>query len=218
MFFCVERRTKLISIFSRRRSLIVMDYISSSNNITKEMFYQKAEFEENIKKMADHLIKYGHTSYKIEFDSEHNRYLAKIDFQLSGKPYHFKLDFDFISSAEFEELRKLSSQVELTFALPLKYVHEKKTRVLVSWTELHDFLLAEGRLGSYIQRYKGLGEMNAEQLWDTTMRPDTRQLLQVTIEDAIAADDVFSMLMGDAVPPRKEFIETNALNVRNLDA
>ena len=88
----------------------------------------------------------------------------------------------------------------------------------MSWTELHSFLLAEGRSGSYIQRYKGLGEMNAEQLWDTTMRPDTRQLLQVTIEDAIAADDVFAMLMGDDVPPRKEFIETNALNVRNLDA
>lgn len=218
MFYCVERRSKLLSILSRRRSEVVMDYISHSNGISKEIFYQKNEFEDTIKKFSDHLVKYGHSAYKIEFDSEHNRYFAMVDFQLSGKPYHFKLDFDFISSAEFEELKKLSHQLETTFPLPLKYVHDKKTRTLVSWTELHDFLLAEGRSGAYIQRYKGLGEMNAEQLWDTTMRPDTRQLLQVTIEDAIAADDVFSMLMGDDVPPRKEFIETNALNVRNLDA
>jgi DNA gyrase subunit B len=104
------------------------------------------------------------------------------------------------------------------FSLPLKYSHDKKTKVLGSWIELREFLLAEGRSGAYIQRYKGLGEMNAEQLWETTMQPSTRQFLQVTIEDAMAADDIFSMLMGDDVPPRKEFIESNALNVRNLDA
>ncbi len=219
MFFCVERRSKLLSILSRRRSNVVMDYLSHSNNsFNKEIFYQKSGFEEAITHFSDHLAKQGHTSYKIDFDTEHNRYFSTIDFQLSGKPFHFKLDFDFVSSTEFEELKKLSTQLESTFALPLKYAHDKKTKVLLTWTELHNFLLTEGKSGSYIQRYKGLGEMNAEQLWETTMRPDTRQLLQVTIEDAVAADGIFTMLMGDDVPPRKEFIETNALNVRNLDA
>jgi len=217
MITCVERYNRLFSVLARKRSGVAMNFLVRQDDLTPATFFDKAKLTALIADLTEEVSSQGHIQTQIDFDTEHSRYFALISMQISGKPTRFRLDTEFAESNEYAELRKLHTQLDSASELPLRYVTDKKSREVGSWVEMQKFMLAEGRHGAYIQRYKGLGEMNAEQLWDTTMNPDTRQFLRVDIEDAIAADDLFSMLMGDEVPPRKAFIEENALSVRNLD-
>jgi DNA gyrase subunit B len=114
---------------------------------------------------------------------------------------------------EFKKLRELASTLRETLPLPA----QMNDKPLSTWPEIIESVLGTAKKGYEIQRYKGLGEMNPDQLWETTMDPETRTLLQVQITDAIEADSIFTVLMGDQVDPRREFIQKNALNVRNLD-
>jgi DNA gyrase subunit B len=123
---------------------------------------------------------------------------------------------DFVASAEYRALYAAYEEIREMDSPPLAVVDGGET-VVPSREALVAHILAEGRKGIAISRYKGLGEMNAEELWETTMEPARRALLQVRLEDEEVAENIFTTLMGDAVEPRRQFIEDNALNVRNLD-
>ncbi len=219
MFTCVERYKRILALLARKRGELAMQFFASSEDFVSGIFFDESKLKEFVAIFTSFIEERGgHCALTIAFDAEHNRYFASGIIQVTGKVVRLKIDADFLESGEFQELRRLRQQLEKTYALPLRLTSEKKPpQSIESWTTLYDFFLEDGRSGAYIQRYKGLGEMNAEQLWETTMNHDTRQLLRVDIEDAIAADTDFALLMGDEVPPRRDFIEKNALNVRNLD-
>ncbi len=133
-----------------------------------------------------------------------------------GAVRHSRIDAEFVASGEYRSMRSLGGKIE-RFASGATVQRSDKQEAVASFDAALEWLLAEARRGQTIQRYKGLGEMNPEQLWETTMDPQTRRLLKVNIEDGVAADEMFTTLMGDQVEPRRAFIERNALSVSNLD-
>jgi len=134
-----------------------------------------------------------------------------------GTPHATSIDGDFLASGEGAQLRAAADVLQGLVQEGATVRRGDKVQAVRSFKEALDWLLAQARDSVSIQRYKGLGEMNPEQLWETTMDPKVRRLLKVQIEDAIASDEIFDKLMGEQVEPRRAFIESNALGVRNLD-
>jgi DNA gyrase subunit B len=150
-------------------------------------------------------------------DKERGLFLPVATLNLHGLERHTSFSGDFFHSGEYRSLAELGVTLDGLIE-PGAYVQRgDKTKEVSSFAEAIEWLTSDAMKGHYLQRYKGLGEMNPEQLWDTTMNPETRRMLQVTIEDAIGADQLFHTLMGDQVEPRREFIEANALAAENLD-
>jgi DNA gyrase subunit B len=161
-------------------------------------------------------------TYKIEPDVEHSTNMLAVTTTRYGHQMTTKFGFSTAQSSEWGELANLWKKFTKTLPLPIKLGPEKgsASKEIQEFTNHGEFVahvLESSKKGNYIQRYKGLGEMNPEQLWDTTLNPDNRTLLRITIDDAIAADETFSVLMGEQVEPRRKFIEDNALLVRELD-
>ncbi len=150
-------------------------------------------------------------------DVEHSCEKVSIVCRLNGTHARTELDRTFLESPEFLRLRRLLTGISGIGPAPYVVNFGKTEQEVGSLGELHKCIMDNARKGTEIQRYKGLGEMNPEQLWATTMDPETRTLLQVRVDDAFAAEEMFDRLMGDVVEGRRSFIEANALNVRNLD-
>jgi DNA gyrase subunit B len=134
-----------------------------------------------------------------------------------GTPHVTAIDADFLTSGEGAQIRKAADMLQGLVQDGAIVRRGEKQQAVRGFKEALDWLLAQARDAVTVQRYKGLGEMNPGQLWETTMDPKVRRLLKVQIEDAIASDEIFDKLMGEQVEPRRAFIESNALGVRNLD-
>jgi len=157
-------------------------------------------------------------TFEITKDEAHNCFTARMEVIKNSARYFLPLSHEFVSSLEYEELQKLSLSMNVLGTGPFTITYgEDSVETAVDIESLGALVLEVSKKGTYVQRYKGLGEMNPEQLWETTMDPTRRTLLKVTVEDAVEADSIFSVLMGDQVEPRRQFIEDNALRVRNLD-
>ncbi|NVB79311.1 MAG: DNA topoisomerase (ATP-hydrolyzing) subunit B [Kofleriaceae bacterium] len=159
----------------------------------------------------------GQAGAEYTQDPEHGTWELKFAAGQHGVRRHTLINADLVRSPEFIELKRISAELKGKLVEPFRLVHDGADVEIKGWDEIADKVDELGRKGLQIQRYKGLGEMNAEQLWETTMDPNRRNLLKVKIEEMEEADGIFTKLMGDLVEPRREFIEENALNVRNLD-
>ncbi|SEQ30351.1 DNA gyrase subunit B [Ectothiorhodospira magna] len=160
----------------------------------------------------------GATRYEMTIvPDERGGYQARIGRMMHGARLEDTYGADFFESAEFRVMRELAQRLDGLLDADARIQRGERQQPVSNFREAMCWLMGEARRGLSIQRYKGLGEMNPEQLWETTLNAETRRLLQVQVEDAVRADEVFTTLMGDQVEPRREFIEANALTVSNLD-
>ncbi len=154
--------------------------------------------------------------YKTELSTDEEHGLWEIE-SYTSTGVHLTIDWNFASLVEFQKAVEIFTELEEKLAAPFITGENGASEEIATREALLERVLAAAKKDLSIQRYKGLGEMNPEQLWETTMNPEKRTLLQVRVDDAVETDDLFTVLMGDAVEPRRKFIEDNALDVRNLD-
>ncbi|MCH7569496.1 MAG: DNA gyrase subunit B, partial [Deltaproteobacteria bacterium] len=205
------------------RDLRIVDAFASREGFRKShlKLEKESELEAHLKGIKEWIeTRYPEVNsldWKLPEDLEHNSSKISYTFKENGRNRSTIIDFDFLNSPDFEEIKKLRESIKVVGDPPYGLAENEEKVELQSLAEVTEHILTRGKKGMSIQRYKGLGEMNPEQLWETTMDPAKRLLKQVRIEDPFETDEIFTILMGDQVEPRKLFIETNALNVSNLD-
>ncbi len=205
------RFQRLLEWFERRRRDPELLLFLLSAGVNKNTLKDEKMFEEVLKLIREKIE--GVFIGEIQLDEEHQTYGVEIRRQ----NYKLNLDTNFLTSPEFRELENLYSIIRDLGEPPYKVQTKEGTKELSNASSLLELVFTTAKKGLNIQRYKGLGEMNPQQLWETTMDPEKRTLLQVNIQDSVQADEVFTVLMGDQVEPRREFITTHALEARNID-
>jgi DNA gyrase subunit B len=217
----LNRYKKILKALDRKIDSRLIDALVQVTKITKGDLKDTEKLTLALAKLNSHFSIHEpdllNVLLKIEEDSEHGGYRIIAPVSPKGIKRNTKIDYLLLDSPEFEELLELRKKIEVIGIGPFTLEIDDESFELQHLEELVSKINEIAKKGLQIQRYKGLGEMNPEQLWETTMDPKKRTLLQVRVEDAFEADKLFSTLMGDLVEPRREFIASNALSVRNLD-
>ncbi|WP_318476418.1 DNA topoisomerase (ATP-hydrolyzing) subunit B [Photobacterium leiognathi] len=212
---------KLIDRMSRRYPSLMLNEFVYQPRLTTEMMADEAKVEAWLAPLITALNakQSGESLYSSEIirDEENNVFLPKVIVRTHGVDHEYLLSFDLLNSKEYAKIADLSEALDGLLEDTAFVQRGERKQAISSFKDALEWLNKESRRGLSLQRYKGLGEMNPEQLWETTMDPESRRMMQVTINDAVAADELFTCLMGDQVEPRRNFIEENALKVANLD-
>jgi DNA gyrase subunit B len=202
-----------LSRFEKRGlARMVWQILLDNGMVAKESLRQ----EEALQGLVAALEATGNLSVRLEADEEHHAFAVIITPHLRDAA-ELRLDWDLLGGSDFQALVRLNQGIQDFKSPPHLLEGKERAWEFPSLEEMMAFILEEGQKGISIQRFKGLGEMNPEQLWETTMDPETRTLLKVNVEDAVAADEIFTILMGDKVEPRREFIQNNVLELQELD-
>lgn len=211
---------KLIGRLGRHYPTPVLQGLIYQSPISIEMMKEESAVENWGKSFVEQLTaketEAHQYSVRTQFNAERQVYEAVITVRKHGIDTDYFLNFDFVHGNEYAKIVSLNKQLNGLLEEGAYVIRGEKVQLVRSFEQVVEWLVKESRKGLEVQRYKGLGEMNADQLWETTMDPNSRRMLKVSIKDAVAADQLFTTLMGDEVEPRREFIELNALRA-NLD-
>lgn len=204
---------------SKYNSNVLFYLLSKASNLEKNLVTEDGlkTILGEIKDWVGSLNQNGSVEIFTSIEKQEDKLTGVVVTNRFGEEIKTRISVELLRSPEWIELKSLLKNIQVISKLPLEIEYEGSEKSFESYEEFFDFVMENTKKGYYIQRYKGLGEMNPEQLWETTLNPNNRHLLRVSIDDAVAADETFSVLMGEQVEPRRKFIHDNALMVKGLD-